>query len=279
MNVSDDARQAVLAYASGVVADILEDPSGNSMMDKTSLAVLDEFGHLELKDMMTPLLSATPRQLLDLQQAGKLGAIPDRARGAAEEVMMDRLQHDGNFTAEFIPLFVGGLKDGQNISEKDASRWLTLLSGVDVNKMLSSMDDSKFYGLMRYFASEKGQSALSGLGEGQLQGITESVKSAAGARMRQAFARNPLGTAQMASSLWLASKGWDTMADAATNPLLFYGALTLLVGGSVWLGSRLFGGDSDSGDDEYTGLGLPDWQDDASLLSRRDRQHSLMSND
>ena len=56
---------------------------------------------------------------------------------------------------------------------------------------------------------------------------------------------DPIKNTPMMASFWLKSQGFDSMAEFAENPVLFWGSLVLLLGGTALLGSALFGGSGD----------------------------------
>ena len=240
MRKSPQARQACIAYASGVVADALQDPSRLSDIGAGSVAtaVLNEMSSDELKQMMEPLMSATPDQVMALQKSLQANADSPVAQ-AGKDVIMKRLQTDGNFAAQFIPQFTSAVRNGQGISQHDMDKMLKLVDKGGVDEMLGTMDDDSFF----RFAMLDDMPGERGL---ELKGVFEQ---AAKSRMWDAVKRNPFKNLPSAIGLWFKSQGWEGMGDFAGNPGLFYGILALLVGGSVWLGGSLFGED----DDDYIG--------------------------
>ena len=66
-----------------------------------------------------------------------------------------------------------------------------------------------------------------------------------------AVSRDPFTNMPKLASLWLRYKGYDSLADMAGTPWIFYGGIvTLLGGGTLLLGSLFSGDDEDEEDSE-----------------------------
>lgn len=250
MRKSPQARQACIAYASGIVADALQDPSKLTDMDSGSVAtaVLNEMTQDELKQMMEPLMSATPEQVMSLQKSLQANADSPVAQ-AGKDVIMKRLQTDGNFASRFIPQYTSAIRDGQGISQHDMDKMLKLVDDGGVDQMFGTMDDDSFFRFARWALSDEGSGMLDDMPGDRGQELKGVFEQAAKSRMWDAVKRNPFKNLPAATSLWFKSQGWDGMGDFAGNPGLFYGVMALLLGGAVWLGGSLFGED----DDDYIG--------------------------
>jgi hypothetical protein len=250
MRKSPQARQACIAYASGIVSDALQDPSKLSDVGAGSVAtaVLNELTPDELEQVMSPLASATPGQVLSLQKSLQANADSPVAQ-AGKDVIMRRLQSDGNFASQFIPQFTSAIRDGQGISQHDMDKMLKMVDNGGVDEMMGSMDDDSFFRFARWALSSEGSGMLDGLSGERGQMIKGVFEEAAKSRMWDAVKRNPLKNLPAAVGLWFKSQGWDSLGNFAGNPGLFYGIMALLIGGAVWLGGSLFGED----DDDYIG--------------------------
>lgn len=266
MKKSPDARNACIAFARGEVSKALQSGEGVPEMSSTSKAVMNELSADERRQVLSPLMYAAPDQILALQQTmgnGKGGALAE----TGEQMIMDRLRTDGDFVAQFLPAFSQALQQGQGLEGVDASKYMNIVRETDVPALLSSMSDDNFFGLSRWLASNKGSADMMGLDEDTRNMLETEYTAAAKSRALQSLLHNPIKNLPNVVSLWTRSKGWDGAADVAQNPIAFYASLALLVGGSVWLGSKLLGGDED------------DSRTDAGAVMMADRQRSLLAQD
>ena len=264
MQKSPQARQACIAYASGIVADALEDPSRMTDIGSGSVAtaILNEMTQDELKQMMAPLQTASPDQILALQKSLQANADSPVAQ-AGKDVILQRLQNDGNFSAQFIPQFTAAIRDGQGISQHDMDKMLKIVDEGGVDQMLGSMDDDSFFRFARWALSDEGSGMLDDMPGGRGQELKGVFEQAAKSRMCDAVKRNPFKNLPAAVGLWFKSQGWDSVGNFASNPGLFFGVMALLIGGAVWLGGSLFGED----DDDYIGDA-----EDAVRISEKQRE-------
>lgn len=271
MRNSKGARQACVAYASGLVQQAMDDPSSMSIdsMDDTAKAVLDELSPAELKQVMAPIADADPEKLMSMQQA--LGASSDsRLADAGTAVIMERMANDGNFAARFIPSFTEALQNGNGISDADSAKMIASVSDQDIKSMFDTMDDDNFQAFARWALSGKGNDALKDMPGGQGEELMDRFTNAAKARAWQAVKRNPLKNMPAMAGLWMQSRGWNGLGNLASNPMVFYGTMALLTLGAVWLGKGLFNEDND--DDGYIG-------DSADAVAQSNRQRELLMKD
>ena len=273
MRNSQGARDACVAYASGLVESAINNPGGfdPTAMDDTAKAVLDELTPDEMRQVMMPITNAPPERILEMQQALGVGT-DSRFADAGRAAIMYRLSTDGNFAADFIPKYTEAVQNSQGISDTDSAKMMGMIGQDDIQGMFDTMDDDKFTTFARWALSGKGMDAMSGMGDAQGEELKAQFTEAARQRAWEAVKNNPLKNMPAMAGLWLQSKGWNGMASMMANPMVFYGITALLLGGAVWLGKGLFGGSDDDDDDGYIGSS-------ADAISKMQKQRALLVQD
>jgi hypothetical protein len=232
---------------------------------------MDELSADELRQVMAPITNAPPERILEMQQSLGVGS-DTRLADAGKAAIMQRMATDGNFAADFIPRYTEALQNSQGISDTDSSKMMGMIGQDDIQGMFETMDDDKFTAFARWALSGKGAEAMSGMAGDQGEELKARFTEAAKQRAWQAVRDNPLKNMPTMAGLWMQSKGWDGMASMMSNPMVFYGTTALLLGGAVWLGKGLFGGDDNDDDDGYIGSS-------ADAISKMQKQRALLVQD
>lgn len=263
-------RKAVISYAQGVVRDMLEDPTkmGGMDMDDDTKQILEALSATERQEIMQPLMTATPEQIMALQRSMKTSPGSPLAR-AGEEVIMDRIRTDGNFAAEFLPEYAKGVQNGDGISPEDSARMLEFAKSMDPDTLFASMDDDKFRSFTRWALDGSKGGMLDDMPEDERAEFMAKFTDAAKTRVWDMVKKDPLRNMPVAASMWAASKGWTSVGAALDNPMVFYGTLALLLTGLAWLGGGLFS-DTDEGDAVV---------DNRQAVALSDRQRELLMKD
>ena len=150
----------------------------------------------------------------------------------------DKFAENPDACLRFIPQYASYIKNG-SMSE-GSSRVMDYMQDKD---WWAKADMDSIKDFVRWVYSDEGREKL-----GQSKGggeVMEKITGAVKDGLIDKLKDNPLMLNQVAS-IWLYSKGMDTLGDFAGNPLLFYGTVALtLVGGTALLGSLLSGGSDD----------------------------------
>ena len=255
MNKSEGFKRACTAYGQSMLKNMLDHPgsaANESDEDrKMTQAILRALPEENLRQIMAPLRTATPAQLMSniktmRNMAGDSGLAGRRLATIGTDIVKERMRSDGAFAKEFIMTYVDDLRDQSASSKQNgatATKFKNILSGDDVNAILQNMDDGQFTDLAKWALGM--QSSVGELDAGS-QKLLDVFKEAAKNRALDAVKRDPLKNLPVMTSLWMRSRGWEGMADLAENPVLFYGAAALLTG------TIMFGGgyDEDNDDDD-----------------------------
>ena len=116
----------------------------------------------------------------------------------------------------------------------------------DITRMLETADTKDWEALSSVFTAHAGDDTVP---EGFTEEEWEKTKPALVSGVKwlavKKWKEDPIKNTPMMASFWLKSQGFDSMAEFAENPVLFWGSLVLLLGGTALLGSALFGGSGD----------------------------------
>ena len=166
----------------------------------------------------------------------------------AKAMLIDKMGKDPNFGAGLI-LSAMDQKSGPYKADKALLRQVVgSISSQGVDKWMAGLSPDNYLRLCSMFlSSQEGNKALEALGEDGTKfsaAMTSAAKSAAFGQ----WIKDPTKTHQFAA-LWFKSKGWDKMAEYASNPGIFYGGLAALLLGGSFLIEALSGGDDDDDDE------------------------------
>ena len=160
--------------------------------------------------------------------------------------MLDRFTNDDAFRDQLLDMATA--KGDAGGDGKALDTIMPILERVDFDKWASSLPREQLYKVCKSLVSKTGQEQLGKMG-GKGKEIMDKATAALKSANWEQWKQHPEDT-HLFASLWLRSKGWNTLADWAEDPLKFYaGSALLLLGGGALVGS-LFGGDDDEDEEE-----------------------------
>jgi len=246
MRKSKYARNALVGYARGAIADSIA-KGGGVALGPMETEILKAMSPEEKNKMFKGAFDdASADQLIAMQASGKTGVLGDKdMQTAATRALVDRMQHDGNFAAEYMAGMQSNLQAGTGLTPEMKAAAADAVSKMNPIEMFETMDDDRFFALARTMMSQDGNGILDSLPEKDAKIIKERFRRVAEMRAKFAWLSNPFKNTPAMVGLWLANRGWNGAADFAQNPAAFWSTAALATGG-LMLTANSLGGESRS---------------------------------
>lgn len=275
MRNSKSARNAVIAYTSGLLGDKLS--SGNTAMDtnaeKNFHTVWKELTQTERKQLLAPVQNLSAQQVVSAMQAGPMVKLEPGMKDLVTDLVFDRLRQDPAFRTDFISQFANATSTGMNLDDATKRRVMDMIQNTNPEAFFNDLDGKQFQTVSRVLmnAANGGNAFLSSLPEEEQIRIKDAFTGAAQKRMKELVMSNPIKNLPIAAALFMDRNGWSGVADVLANPIMFYGIGALLLGGGLWLGSTLFDDSDEDADNEAVLL-----PDSIRIQRRLRKQRELM---
>ena len=243
MEASPYAQRAITAYAMGMFNDSMQ--TGKPInMDPLQQQIWDDLDiENKIAIVQHGILTATPQGLLKAQQNGTLGVLKDKAvRDVATDMLLIRMQHDGNFAADYMLGLRRQLKAGATKLDPELQKEIAeKVENMAFTPMFDNMDNAKFLELAKVMAKENGAGMLDALPEDRRKAVIQRFVEEARARTLQAWKEDPIKNTPKIAGLMLGMNGYEGAGEAAEDPVSFWGTLAIAVLGGLVLVS---GGDA-----------------------------------
>lgn len=284
MKQSPSAREGVIAYGAGLLNDGLNGSSSGMNMTEDQRRRLKliwgELNPSERRQMLAPIMTASPEQLMNMMNSGALGNMDKHVTEVASDMVFDRLASDAQFRGAFIPAFMTRSTEGGALSPEMKQRALDFLRNTDPSTLMEGMGMDEFRKLSRLMMSGGGTASglLSELPEEQRTQLVQAFTAAAKKKALSLAWANPIKNLPILASLYAESMGWNGVASALENPAVFYGGAALLLGGGVLLAGSMLRGDDDAGEDKPGLLGRGKGRADAGdMVKELNKQRELLA--
>lgn len=196
----------------------------------------------------------SPDQVIDYitSSAGEGGVDHETAEAVVDSLVNTAADTKNNpgYAGKLILAVSDKLKEGGDKVDPAARDYvigrIKDLPPEDITKMLETADTKDWEALSSVFTAHAGDDAVpDGFTEEEWEKTKPALVSGVKGLAVKKWKEDPIKNTPMMASFWLKSQGFDSMAEFAENPVLFWGSLVLLLGGTALLGSALFGGSGD----------------------------------
>ena len=196
----------------------------------------------------------SPDQVIDYitSSAGEGGVDQETAEAVVDSLVNTAADTKNNpgYAGKLILAVSDKLKEGGDKVDPAARGYvigrIKDLPPEDITKMLETADTKDWEALSSVFTAHAGDDAVpEGFTEEEWEKTKPALVSGVKGLAVKKWKEDPIKNTPLMASFWLKSQGFDSMAEFAENPVLFWGSLVLLLGGTALLGSALFGGSGD----------------------------------
>lgn len=196
----------------------------------------------------------SPDQVIDYitSSAGEGGVDQETAEAVVDSLVNTAADTKNNpgYAGKLILAVSDKLKEGGDKVDPAARDYvigrIKDLPPEDITRMLETADTKDWEALSSVFTAHAGDDTVpEGFTEEEWEKTKPALVNGVKGLAVKKWKEDPIKNTPMMASFWLKSQGFDSMAEFAENPVLFWGSLVLLLGGTALLGSALFGGSGD----------------------------------
>lgn len=193
----------------------------------------------------------SPDQVIDYvtASAGEGGVDQETAEAVVDSLVNTAVDTKNNpgYAGKLMLAVADKLKEGgDKLDSATRDYVIGRIKGLppeDITKMLETADTKDWEALSSVFTAHAGDDTVpEGFTKEEWERTKPALVSGVKGLAVKKWKEDPLKNTPTMVSFWLKSQGFDNMAEFAENPMLFWGSLVLLLGGTALLGSALFGG-------------------------------------
>ena len=249
MDSSPEFKMEAGQYIASKIRQAAIDPNNSGQVPGKAIKFLGALTRPELDECFTAALAGTTAaQDASLLSGGGAGTkLPDGVAEAAASVIRAKALDTENNPGYGVGLLVqmaDKMKEGAQVPPEQQqliTGMIKSMTSEERRNIFASAKAEDWEGFTKFVLKQQDGTVPAGFTEDEWAGIKADVETGVKDCARRLWKENPIKNTPLLVSAWLRGKGWEGMSDFFRNPLMFYGTLALLLGGTLFLGKSIFG--------------------------------------